>query len=170
MHGVEGHSFPFCSLCTFSPRATRPTGQQLLQLFSFRSKQKLGCALNASLSFHSLSLCSLPVCICMHMCIPSNFDIKLFSVTPGCFPVSYRQQIEKLCCGWEIACTKSSFHFICFPVFRGTIPYLIPVFVYSSTYINFARWWSEMKGNVSKLAVLQQSAWWEALSVLLPCV
>lgn len=33
-----------CSLCPFSPRATWLPGQQLLQFFSFRSKQERGCA------------------------------------------------------------------------------------------------------------------------------
>lgn len=131
MHSMEVHSFPFWLFpMPFQPKGYLASRAAVIAVLFFQKQTRT----RLCLSFYFLSLCSLPVCICMDMYIPSNFDIKLFSVTPGCFPVSYRQQIEKLCCGQEIACTKSWFHFICFAMFQGTILYFIFAFVYSSVY------------------------------------
>lgn len=104
MHSMEVHSFPFWLFpMPFQPKGYLASRAAVIAVLFFQKQTRT----RLCLSFYFLSLCSLPVCICMDMYIPSNFDIKLFSVTPGCFPVSYRQQIEKLCCGQEIACTKS---------------------------------------------------------------
>lgn len=81
-------------LNSFGPKAITKRKKKvlcsiLIFFFSFTTEQKLGYALNASFSFCLLLSCCLLVCICVHRCIIFNFDMKLFSVIPEHFLVSY---------------------------------------------------------------------------------